>query len=317
VSVRTGVWFFPDVGGRAVFDTIVAAETLGVDEVWLGDEGPARDPFVLLGAAAMATDRVLLGIAVTNPYLRHPATIAASALTVHELSGGRMILGIGAGGDLALKPAQVERVNPLAATRRAVRIIRAVCDQVETEGYTPAPHAFTAPPLKIYVGARSEKLNRFASESADGTFIAGVPQSSLPSMAGWATSVHPIEVAIYCDAVFDGDAAVEARRPRWIYNMLNGPDETRARFGISLADASAAAEAFTRGDEGPARKLVTDRLLDELVMRGTPEQVGRELAARVRPFNPTSVGLTLFTADPVATLEPAAAALAVARKELD
>jgi hypothetical protein len=52
-------------------------------------------------------------------------------------------------------------------------------------------------------------------------------------------------------------------------------------------------------------------------MRGTPEQVGRELAARVRPFNPTSVGLTLFTADPVATLEPAAAALAVARKELD
>src|ERR1700674_166270 len=139
--VRTGVWFFPDAPGARIVETIVGAEALGLGEVWLGDEGPARDPFALLAAAALQTRRVRLGVAVTNPYLRHPATTAASALTVHELSGGRMMLGIGPGGDLALKPAEVERTRPLAATRRAVRIIRAVTRAEPTEASTPGPAA--------------------------------------------------------------------------------------------------------------------------------------------------------------------------------
>src|ERR1700716_2317832 len=151
MSVRTGVWFFPDVPGGRIVETIVAAEALGVGEVWLGDEGPARDPFALLAAAAVRTKRILLGVAVTNPYLRHPPTTAAPARTVHELSNGRMLLGIGPGGDLALKPAQVERTRPLEATRRAVRIIRAVSRGEHTEGYTPAPHAVVAPGLPLFV----------------------------------------------------------------------------------------------------------------------------------------------------------------------
>ena len=104
-------------------------------------KGPARDPFLLLAAAARETQRVRLGIGVTNPYLRHPAITAAAALTLHELSGGRALLGIGPGGQMALGPAHVERVRPLAATRDAVRIIRAVSRGERTNGYTPPPHA--------------------------------------------------------------------------------------------------------------------------------------------------------------------------------
>ena len=70
--MRTGVWFFPDAPSASIVETIVAAEQLGLDEVWLGDEGPARDPFALLAAAAHVTRRIRLGIGVTNPYLRHP-----------------------------------------------------------------------------------------------------------------------------------------------------------------------------------------------------------------------------------------------------
>ena len=41
---RFGLWLFPDHPAGVLADVIVAAEAAGLDEVWLGDEGPARDP---------------------------------------------------------------------------------------------------------------------------------------------------------------------------------------------------------------------------------------------------------------------------------
>src|SRR5207342_3603795 len=114
---------------------------------WLGDEGPGRDPFALLAAGAARTNRIRLGVGVTNPYLRHPATTAAAALTIHDLSGGRMILGLGPGGDLALGPVHVPRVRPLAATRRALELIRAVSRGEALADYTPPRYVATAPDL--------------------------------------------------------------------------------------------------------------------------------------------------------------------------
>jgi 5,10-methylenetetrahydromethanopterin reductase len=313
--VPTGVWFFPDIPGPLIVETIAAAEAYGLAEVWLGDEGPARDPFALLAAAALRTSTIRLGIAVTNPYLRHPATTAASALTVHELSGGRMVLGIGPGGGLALDPAGVPRHRPLDATRNAIRIMRAVANGQATDGYSPAGHAIGAPDLPLFVGARGERFNRLASSDADGVFLGGIPRSRLAPTLGWARSVRPIDAAVYVDAVFD-DASREAVRPRLIFAFVDAPEATRARFGIDLDAARDAAAALAAGDDGPARKLVDDEALDDLVLSGTPSEVGQRLAAELRPLRPTSVGLTLLTTDPMLTLERAAAALAVAREEM-
>jgi 5,10-methylenetetrahydromethanopterin reductase len=314
-AIPTGVWFFPDIDGPLIVETIAAAETYGLGEVWLGDEGPARDPFALLAAAAVRTSTIRLGIAVTNPYLRHPATTAASALTVHELSGGRMVLGIGPGGGLALDPAGVPRHRPLEATRRALRIMRAVANGEVTEGYSPVGHAVTAPDLPLFVGARGERFNRLASEAADGVFLGGIPRSRLAPTLAWARSVRPIDAAVYVDAVFD-DATREAVRPRLIFAFLDGPEATRAQFGVDLDAARDAAAALAAGDDEPARKLVDDEALDDLVLFGTPSDVGRRMAAELRALRPTSIGLTLLTTDPLVTLERAAAALVVARKEM-
>ena len=50
-SVRTAAWLFPEASSAALVDAIVAAEDAGIDELWLGDEGPSRDPFSVLAAA--------------------------------------------------------------------------------------------------------------------------------------------------------------------------------------------------------------------------------------------------------------------------
>jgi 5,10-methylenetetrahydromethanopterin reductase len=292
--------------------TIVAAEQAGLDEVWLGDEGPARDPFALLAAAAGVTSTIRLGVAVTNPYLRHPATTAATALTIHELSNGRMVLGMGAGGDLALGPAQVKRARPLEATRRAVRIVRAVSNAEETEGYTPVGHAIDVTGLPIYIGARGERFNRFASEAADGVFLGGIPLSRLAATLSWARSVRPVRASIYMNAVFDEDA-LEAIRPQMIWVLIDTPEQTRKELGVTLEDLLLAARALGDGDDSLARRTVNDVVLDELVLHGAPETVGRELADRLGPLGPDSIGISLLSDDLLGSVGPASEALHIAR----
>src|SRR5258706_2525017 len=94
------------------------AEHLGLDEIWLGDEGPARDPLSVLAGAAVRTNSIKLAVGITNPYVRHPAATAISMMTVHELSGGPAILGLGVGRSLALGPLGMSTLHPPAIMLR-------------------------------------------------------------------------------------------------------------------------------------------------------------------------------------------------------
>lgn len=88
------------------------AEALGFDSVWVGDHvlwhTPAPDPAVLLGALAARTSRVRIGSGVMLAALRPPVVIAKQAATLDLLSGGRFVLGVGAGGE---NPAEFEAVG--------------------------------------------------------------------------------------------------------------------------------------------------------------------------------------------------------------
>lgn len=84
-----------------------AAEAVGFDSIWLGDhllydlpDGTARGPwevFTSMAALAVATDRVLIGSLVASLGFHEPAMLAKMAATVDAVSGGRLVLGVGAG----------------------------------------------------------------------------------------------------------------------------------------------------------------------------------------------------------------------------
>src|SRR5215472_1719211 len=76
-------------------------EELGYGHLWVADERLMRNVYACLTVAALNTHRIGLGTAVTNPYTRSPALTAAAIATVDELAGGRVILGLGAGGGWA------------------------------------------------------------------------------------------------------------------------------------------------------------------------------------------------------------------------
>ena len=88
-------------------ERVQLAEALGFSAVWLrdvpfnvpsfGDAGQVFDPFVYLGALAVQTTHIALGVASIALPLRHPAHVAKAAATADVLSDGRIILGIASG----------------------------------------------------------------------------------------------------------------------------------------------------------------------------------------------------------------------------
>jgi 5,10-methylenetetrahydromethanopterin reductase len=316
---RTGVWFFPEQPAGLLVDAVGHAELAGLDEVWIGDEGPARDPFGILAAAALGTSRIALGVGVTNPYLRHPGALATTMLTVHELSGGRAILGVGAGGQISLAPFGVGAEHPLAAVGETLRLVRAVAARETVDGYDPPDIAVTAAhggrDLPLFIGARGERLNRLASEVADGSFVAGLPPFRYAEVIGWSRSVRAIDVALYPSVAFTDDA-VEHHRPELIWSLLDSPDELRDRHGLELGALQAAATALRGGDPGPARRLVTDEVVADVLLVGAPDEVGERLAELVAEHAPTSIGLALLQRDLDAGIDSAASAFEAMRRAL-
>jgi 5,10-methylenetetrahydromethanopterin reductase len=294
---------------------IQQAEALGLDEIWLGDEGPARDPLAVLAAAATRTRSIRLGVGITNPYVRHPAMTAVSMMTVHEMSGGRAVLGLGVGGNLALGPLGITPVHPLATVRGALRTIRAVIGGERSDGYSPPATAMTAPDLPLFIGSRGPLINRLASRAADGAFVAGLPVSQLAEVVGWARSVRGIQVALYVSVAFEAED-VERARPQMVWALANASEATLALVGRPRSVFQAATDALQAGDLEPARRLMTDDLLRHVLVWGDPLQIGAELARLVRELRPSSVGVSLLQRDIPKALESAAATFRAMRQEL-
>lgn len=89
----------------SVLRLAVTAENAGWEALLLWDhlawvwDGPPVDPWTMLGAVAVRTERVLLGTAVTPIPRRRPQVVGLQVATLDELSGGRAVLGAGLGGN--------------------------------------------------------------------------------------------------------------------------------------------------------------------------------------------------------------------------
>src|SRR5689334_17480686 len=90
-------------GPRANVEVAALADSLGYDSIWVGDHvGFDRYEFealTMLTAYAMVTRHVSLGVAVLVLPLRQPVVLAKTCASIDQLAHGRLILGVGAGGD--------------------------------------------------------------------------------------------------------------------------------------------------------------------------------------------------------------------------
>ena len=165
--------------------TAEMAEKLGYDSVWVNDNVTGWDPFIILADIARKTQKVQLGInvAIVNPKMRNPAVMASSAATVNEISGGRMLLGVGCGGPSLLNMVDAEFKKPLKTTREAIEIISRLLagetiqkyegEFFKQENVKLEQDGYHGGHIPILVGAQGPKYLELSGEIADGVNIPG------------------------------------------------------------------------------------------------------------------------------------------------
>ncbi len=88
----------PDLHPNQVAELAVAAEKYGVRALWSSNYYQQWDAFLSLIPAAQQTSKILLGPLAVSPFEMHPLKMANALLTLNELSDGRAIIAVGAGG---------------------------------------------------------------------------------------------------------------------------------------------------------------------------------------------------------------------------
>jgi alkanesulfonate monooxygenase SsuD/methylene tetrahydromethanopterin reductase-like flavin-dependent oxidoreductase (luciferase family) len=157
---RFGFFFWP-YEPALVARMVRLGEEQGWDLVGIADTpGNAMDVWVALAQAATLTTRVTLASCVTNLATRDPAITAGAAASLDQLSGGRFVLGIGAGHSGVVNVGH--RPTPPAQLREGLARVRAL---LEGDGASPRRR------VPVYAAASSPAALRAAGAAADGAFV--------------------------------------------------------------------------------------------------------------------------------------------------
>ena len=128
----------PDVTPQQFAELAVEAERLGVRAMWSSNYHMHYDPFLSLAPAAAATSKILLGPLAVSPWEMHPLKMANALLTLNEMSNGRAMIAVSAGGGplgaIAWRPADGAELwpykNPEKGTvepdRRVVGVVECI-----------------------------------------------------------------------------------------------------------------------------------------------------------------------------------------------
>lgn len=182
-NIRFGCFLpIPAVQTNKLSKIAVANEKSGFDSIWVPDHlvfvppGIVPEAWSTLAAIAVNTEKATLGSCVSDPHRHHPAVLAQKVATVDQISGGRVILGLGAGEAMNLEPFGIEWERPVSKLVEFVTIIRKLWagDVLDYEGsFFKLKEAFlqirpVQSRVPIYFGANSPRTLRLTGELADG-----------------------------------------------------------------------------------------------------------------------------------------------------
>lgn len=173
-----------------VLEDAALAEQLGYDDVWFGDVG-APDALTVAAVVADRTEKVRIGTAVTPVFTRTPAVLAATSATLHQLSGGRFLLGLGSSSERMVESWHgLSFDHPLARVRETTELVRQLLrgEKSDFAGETLSSHGYKQAPIDgvvpIYLAALRPRMLRLAAEIGDGVIFNFFPRSVLSTILG-------------------------------------------------------------------------------------------------------------------------------------
>lgn len=291
---RTGIVLpeYADKSGEWLVEYAEDAVDSGFDSVWVG-EGWGYSPFTLLGRIAERTD-CALGTCIANAFSRSPSALAANALTLHEATDGRFLLGIGSS-----TPLVVERFHgqsferPLRRIRETIEIVEMALsgDRIDYDG-------------EIF------ELGGFKLNHADGQNVpvlnAALGRTNIAMSIDYANGLIPHLMPL--PAIEDAIEAARdrANRDRELHvtpsiptAVSDDPEEARTVLSRHIAyyvgstdfynnvvtdhgfpgEAETIQNAWQNGDKAGAAEAVTPELQDALGIAATPERARERIRA--------------------------------------
>jgi alkanesulfonate monooxygenase SsuD/methylene tetrahydromethanopterin reductase-like flavin-dependent oxidoreductase (luciferase family) len=297
------------------------AEELGYDSV-LCSHIAARDSFTLLAALAMRTERIHLGTAVAPIYHRSPASMAQTAATLAELSGGRFRLGLGTGHRVTMSGWHGQDIGkPVPEMREYLAIVRAIlAGEVPPDGHRWRSNfafmGFTPrADIPIHLAGLSPAMLRLAGQYADGLLLWATPADYVRDVvvpevtigrrrAGKSLDGFAIGAAI--PAAVGADRAVMLDGVRSELHRYFGLPFYRAVFEAAGYGKELAAYDAAAPDREAQKLEISEEFIDSLCAIGTAEDVRRGIE-RYRTSGATNPVVTgVLGTDYAATLRAAA-----------
>jgi probable F420-dependent oxidoreductase len=293
--MQFGVCFAPDPPPRQWVDLAKQAERSGFDYVWMWDSHVLwQEVYPTFTLMATETERIRMGPLVTNPVTRDPTVTASVLATLDDLSGGRMVMGIGRGDSarrvIGKTPVSVERME------WAARLIRDLVAgrEVDYEG-TPIQLKWARWDLPVWIAAYGPKALRAVGRVADGL----VMQLADPFIIEWSLGYvrqgaeeagrDPDDIKIMSAApTFVGDDLAAAREQvRWFPALVSNHvvDLVNRYAGHELpkelTDYVEARDHYDYKDHGRRgaehAAFVTDEIVDRFCVIGTVDQCKEKL----------------------------------------
>jgi alkanesulfonate monooxygenase SsuD/methylene tetrahydromethanopterin reductase-like flavin-dependent oxidoreductase (luciferase family) len=195
---RRGVAFTPmEIRRDVMVRTARLADELGYELIAV-PEGWGLDSSLVLTEMALCTTRIRLVSGILSVWGRTPATLAMTAATLHEISGGRYVLGLGASTRALVEGFHdtpfTQPVDRLAATVTDVRALLAGEPARSRRAPNARPLRLGLPPaptVPIWVAALSPRTLQVAAELADGWFPALVARDRLATLVDRLVGPRP------------------------------------------------------------------------------------------------------------------------------
>ncbi len=295
-----------------IIRTAIVADELGFDNIWVADHSQ-YDVFSILTFLASKTQNIKLATGVTSPYTRHPVITAAGIATVNEISGGRGVLGLGAGGKRAIGYQFFPPTRQLLHTREAIEVIKLVLSgkQFKYEGETAKVKNYQShikmKKVPIYLAAAGPKMLELAGEKADGVLINGLGswppalKAFLRNVEKGATRAGRVlsELGVVCwtriAMAEDPEPLKELLRPAIGLNIAVKPLNVLIdTYGVEPELAKRIKERFMDVIKGwdplkastaqaqDIEKLIPESLITNYALVGTPEQVIQRIKQLVK-----------------------------------
>jgi probable F420-dependent oxidoreductase len=311
MSLSFGVTVLPDPPYTRLVELLQLAESEGFEYGWTYDSHVLwQESFPLLTLAAQATTRMKLGHCVTNPGTRDPTVLASGYATLHDISDGRMVMGIGRGdsarryiGQQPVRVAEFERRCQMIKDFMNGRAVAWNDKELQLKWVRPE-----LPEIPMWVAGYGPKALAVAGRVSDGVII----QLADPDIIGWIMDTarraaeeagrdpSQLQCIVSAPSHISDDIADAREQVRWFPAMVsNHVKDLIERYG---ADGSVIPEALT--DYVRARKFydydehsrvgakhgefVTDEICDRFCVLGTAEQA----AAKLRELE--SIGVNQF-----------------------